>query len=138
MALPSLVPDAAFLLGRVLFATVIAYLAIGNLLDLDASVGYAYSKGVPLAFLAVPLGSVGLVAGALAIMLGVFPILGGVAILAFLTPITIFMHDFWTMEGEARQNEQIHFLKNIGLIGIMLVLLGLPTTSWPLAVGIGL
>jgi uncharacterized membrane protein YphA (DoxX/SURF4 family) len=56
----------------------------------------------------------------------------------FLVPITVIMHDFWTMEGYDRQNERIHFLKNVGLVGIALILAALGTVPWPAAVGIGL
>lgn len=128
----------AFLVGRVLFALVIGYLALGNLLDLESSVGYAKSKGAPLATISVPIGSFGLIAGALAILTGIFPAVGALAVIAFLVPITVIMHDFWTMEGQDRQNEQIHFLKNIGLIGSALVFLTLSPIAWPLAVGVGL
>ena len=138
MAVPSAVADIAFLLGRALFAFVVSYLALGNLLDLESSVGYAKSKGAPLASITVPLGSLGLIAGALAVLLGIYPAIGVLAIIGFLLPITGIMHDFWTMDGQDRQNEQIHFLKNVGLIGAALVLLGLSATGWPLAVGIGL
>ena len=138
MALTSMLSDVAFLLGRVLFALIVGYLALGNLLDLESSVGYAKSKGAPLASLTVPLGSLGLIAGALAVLVGAYPALGALAVIAFLVPITAIMHDFWTMEGHERQNEQIHFLKNIGLLGGALVFLALSTMSWPLAVGMGL
>jgi putative oxidoreductase len=138
MAVPPAVSDVAFLLGRVLFAVVVGYLALGNLLDLESSVGYAQSKGAPLASITVPLGSLGLIAGALAVLVGVYPAVGVLAIVAFLVPITVIMHDFWTMEGQARQNEQIHFLKNVGLIGAALLFLALSTSAWPLAVGVGL
>lgn len=138
MAFPSALADVAFLLGRALFALVVGYLALGNLLDLESSVGYAKSKGAPLAGITVPLGSLGLIAGSLAVLAGVYPILGTLAIVAFLAPITVIMHDFWTMDGQDRQNEQIHFLKNVGLLGTALVFLALSTTAWPLAVGIGL
>lgn len=138
MAFSFIVADLAFLSGRVLFALVVGYLALGNLLDLEASVGYAKSKGAPLASVTVPLGSLGLVAGALTVLLGVYPTLGTLAIVAFLTPITVVMHDFWTMEGQDRQNERIHFLKNVGLLGTSLVFLAVSTTTWPFAVGLGL
>jgi putative oxidoreductase len=137
MAVSPAVSDVAFLLGRGLFALVVGYLALGNLLDLDSAVAYARSKGAPLAAIAVPLGSLGLIAGALSILAGVYPAVGVLAILVFLVPITVIMHDFWTMEGEARQNEQVHFLKNVGLIGTALVFLVVPATGWPLAVGVG-
>lgn len=138
MVFSSTLSGTAFLLSRVLFALVIGYLALGNLLDLESSVGYAKSKGAPLAKISVPLGSLGLIAGALAILTGVYPALGALAVIAFLVPITVIMHDFWTREGQDRQNERIHFLKNIGLIGSALVFLALSTVAWPLAVGMGL
>ena len=130
--------SVAFVAGRVLFAVVVAYLAFGNLRDLESAVGYAQSKGAPLASISVPLGSLALVAGAMAVLTGVYPVAGALAIVVFLVPITVIMHDFWTMEGHDRQNEQIHFLKNVGLIGIALILAALGTVPWPAAVGIGL
>jgi putative oxidoreductase len=138
MAVPAVVSDVAFLLARALFGLVVGYLAIGNLLDLESSVGYAKSKGAPLASVTVPLGSLGLVVGALSVLFGVYPILGVLAIVGFLVPITVIMHDFWTMEGHDRQNEQIHFLKNAGLIGAALLFLSVSVGTWPLAVGVGL
>lgn len=138
MVLDSGAAGAAFLLGRLSFALVIGYLALGNLLDLDSAVGYARSKGAPLAWITVPLGSVGLIAGAMAVIAGIYPAVGALAVVVFLVPITAIMHDFWTMEGQDRQNEQIHFLKNVGLIGSALVILALSTVNWPYAVGIGL
>lgn len=136
--LDSTLGAGAFLAGRALFALVVGYLALGNLLDLESSVGYATHKGVPFASVAVPLGSLGLVAGSLAVLLGAYPAVGALAVVAVLTPITVVVHDFWTMEGDARQNEQIHFLKNAGLLGAAFVFAALSTTPWPLAAGLGL
>lgn len=136
--LDSTLAAAGFLAGRALFALVVGYLALGNLLDLETSVGYAEHKGVPLASVSVPLGSLGLVVGSLAVLIGVYPGVGALAVAVFLVPVTTIMHDFWTMTGQDRQNERIHFLKNVGLVGGALVFLALSTTAWPLAVGIGL
>jgi uncharacterized membrane protein YphA (DoxX/SURF4 family) len=133
--LDSTLGAVGFLTGRALFALVVGSLALGNLFDLDAAVGYAEHKGVPLASVNVPLG---LVAGSLAVLTGVYPALGALVVAAVLVPITVVMHDFWTMEGQDRENERIHFLKNVGLVGAALVFLALSTASWPLAVGVGL
>ena len=96
-----------FLAGRALFALVVGYLALGNLLDLDTSVGYAEHKGVPLASVSVPLGSLGLVAGSLAVLTGIYPGVGALAVAVCLVPVTVIMHDFWTMAGEDRGNERV-------------------------------
>jgi len=129
--------NLAFAVGRALFALVVGYLAVGNLLDLESAIGYARHKGAPLPSVTVPLGSLGLVAGSLAVLAGVFPRLGAVAVVAFLLPITAIMHDFWNAEGEERQNERIHFLKNVGLVGTALALLAVAGVPWPLAAGVG-
>ena len=123
----------AFLGGRVAYAGVLAFMALGNLLDREASVGYAASKGVPLADVAVPTGSLLLLAGAAAIALGVYPLVGVAAVAVFLVAVTPAMHDFWTMEGQQRDAERAQFLKNVGLLGTALLLAGV--ASWPLAVG---
>ncbi|WP_255150196.1 quinol oxidase [Halorarius halobius] len=137
MVFASALSEAAFLLSRVLFGLVVGYLALGNLLDLESSVGYARSKGAPLASVSVPAGSLGLIAGAASVVAGVYPAVGAAAVVVFLVPVTGIMHDFWTLEGQDRQNERIHFLKNVGLIGAALVFLALASASWPLAVGLG-
>lgn len=128
---------AAFLAGRALFALVLGFLALGNLLDLEGTVGYAKSKGAPLASVTVPLGSVVLVGGALSILVGAYPQVGALAIVGFLATITPIMHDFWNAEGQTRQNERIHFLKNAGLAGTALVFLALGSATWPFAAGLG-
>lgn len=138
MVFSSVLSEMAFIASRVLFAVVIGYLAVGNLLDTESAVGYAKSKGVPLATISVPLGSLGLIVGALSILTGAYAAVGALLIVVFLVPITVLMHDFWTMQGQERQNEQIHFLKNIGLIGSALVFFALTTVTWPLAVGMGI
>ncbi|MDT3437128.1 DoxX family protein [Haloarcula sp. 1CSR25-25] len=137
MVFGSVLSETAFLLSRVLFAVVIGYLALGNLFDRKSAVGYAESKGAPFPSVSVPLGSLGLIGGALAVLMGVYPGLGALAVIIFLVPITIIMHDYWAMEGQERQNEQIHFLKNVGLIGTALVFIALSTVSWPVSVGVG-
>ncbi|MFB6135825.1 MAG: DoxX family protein [Halobacteriaceae archaeon] len=124
----------AFLVGRVAFAGVLGFLALGNLLDHAGSVAYAEQKGVPLASLSVPAGSVLLLAGAASVALGFYPLVGAAAVVAFLVPVTLLMHDFWTMEGQRREAELAQFLKNVGLLGAALAL-GAVAGGWPYAIG---
>lgn len=111
--------------GRAIFAAVLGFLAVGNLLDLSGSIEYAQFKGVPAASIAVPLGSLLLLAGAAGVALGVSPGIAALAVILFLVGVTPLMHDFWTMEGQDRENEMVHFLKNVGLVGAALVFVGL-------------
>ena len=130
--------ELAFLFGRVLFAAIIATLAVGNLANRAEMVAYAEHKGVPLASASVPLGSLALIAGATAILLGAYPLAGSLAVAGFLVAVTPVMHDFWALEGDDAQAERIHFLKNVGLLGGALLFAALAGAEWPYAVGGGL
>lgn len=127
----------ALLVARVLFAVVVGTLAAGNLLDLSGTVAYAESKGAPAASVMVPLTSLTLLGGAAAILLGAFPVIGALAVLAFLLGVTPVMHDFWNAEGMDRQNERFHFLKNMGLAAGAVVFLAVSSVPWPYAIGMG-
>jgi len=121
-----------------LFAVVIGYLAAQNLQDLQGAIAYAESKGAPFASIAVPLGSGVLLAGALSVLLGVYPTVGGLGIVGFLLPVTLLMHDLWNAEGQEANNEKIHFMKNIGLLGAALLIISLTTMEWPYTLGVTL
>ena len=125
----------ALLAGRILFAAVLGVLAVGNLRELEETVAYAASKGAPAPQLVVPVSSLALVAGAASILLGAVPLLGALAVIGFLAGVTPVMHDFWNQEGMDRQNEWIHFLKNVGLAGAASVFVALAAFDWPYALG---
>jgi putative oxidoreductase len=52
---------------------------------------------------------------------GIVAVLGRVIFLAL---ATYFFHDFWTLgDPQARQEQVIHFMKNLGLMGAMLLII---------------
>jgi uncharacterized membrane protein YphA (DoxX/SURF4 family) len=138
MALDGAALDVTVLLARALFGLVLGYLAIGNLLSYEDTVAYARSKGAPLAGVTVPATSLLLLGGATAIAIGAYPALGALAVIVFLLGVTPVMHDFWTLEGMDRQNEQVAFLKNVGLLAGALFVLALSSVEWRYAMGLGL
>lgn len=135
MVFETSVGAVGFLAARILFGAVLGYLALGNLLALEESIEYAKSKGVPMAEFNVPFGSLLLLGGSSAIALGAYPAIGAVAVLLFLVVVTPVMHNFWALEGHDAQNEQIHFVKNIGLAAVALLFLLLAGSTWPYALG---
>lgn len=138
MVFESSMDSVVFLAARILYGAVLGYLALGNLLALEPSIEYARSKGAPKPELGVPLGSLLLLVGAASIIAGVYPLFGAIAVILFLVGITPVMHDFWAIDGHEAQNEQIHFLKNVGLVAVALVFLLLGDQSWPYALDIHL
>lgn len=102
--------------ARVLFAVPFFIMALGHFKAETAA--YAAAAGVPLASLAVPLSGILAIAGALSIGLGYRARLGGLAIAAFLVPVTLMMHKFWAApDAMTAMMEQISFLKNMALTG---------------------
>ena len=114
----------AFLVGRALFGGMLAYSAYENFANLDGRIQYAESKGVDQAGLLVPLATGSLLFGSLGIVFWRLPRIAAGAVLTFLAGITPQMHDFWNLDGERRNAEQTHFIKNVSLIGAALVFLG--------------
>lgn len=78
--------------------------------------------------------AVQLVAGLL-FALGRFPRVAATALAASLVPTTLAAHRFWEIDDPAkRAQQQIHFLKNLGLLGgLILAMLdteGAPSLGW--------
>ncbi len=62
-----------------------------------------------------------MVAGGVALALGIKPRLAAVGLAATLVPTTYVGHQFWNQEDPAaRRNQQIHFNKNVTMIGGLL------------------
>ena len=110
-------------LGRLLFGGVLAFYGINHFQNAEEMTGYADSKGIPAADLAVPVSGGLLMFGGLGIVLWRLPRLAAGAIATFLAVTTPTMHDFWNAEEEAQQDEMIHFLKNVAMLGGALSLL---------------
>jgi putative oxidoreductase len=115
--------DVVVLIGRILFAALFVVSAVGHFGQTDAMTGYAQSRGVPLARLAVLAGGVLLALGAVSILLGLWPDLGALLLVAFLVPTAVLMHPFWKeTEAQAKMMEQVQFFKDTALAGASLML----------------
>ncbi|MFC6835723.1 DoxX family protein [Halomarina ordinaria] len=130
--------EFAFLLARVLFGGVLAFMGLNHLTGTGEMSGYAGAKGVPAPSLLVPFTGGMLLVGGLSIALGAYPLVGAGALAVFLLVTTPVMHDFWTAPEDQRQTETIQFLKNVGLLGGALVFLAFAGTAWPLSLGLAL
>lgn len=98
--------------------------AFNHVSRLEMMGGYAGMKGVPLPRLAV------LGAGVILAVIGaalIFDLseLGAVAALLFFVPVSVKMHDFWTVEDpQAKAGEMTQFMKNLAILaGLLIVFL---------------
>jgi uncharacterized membrane protein YphA (DoxX/SURF4 family) len=113
--------DIILIIGQALFGGYFVYSAYNHFAHTDALAGYAASKGVPQAKLAVLGSGLLIFAGGLSVFLGVRPELGAWAIVLFLALVTYKMHAFWQEEGQAKEMQKIQFGKNVALIGAALM-----------------
>jgi putative oxidoreductase len=128
---------AAFLLGRVIFGGFFLYSGIHHFQERKTLAQYAGSKGVALPDLAVGATGVLLLAGGSSILLGIKPKLGTLAVMTFLAGVSPLMHDFWSADDSNQKQEQmIHFMKNLALLGGALALMGVEE-PWPVSVPVG-
>lgn len=126
---------ASLLFGRAIFGGFFLYNGINHLQHADRMGGYAGSKGIPAPKAAVIGSGALIVLGGLSLLLGVKPKVGAGMIGAFLLGVTPAMHGFWRQEDpQARMNEQIHFMKNLALIGGASLAAAVPE-PWPVSVG---
>ena len=62
--------------------------------------------------------------GGASFLLGFHPTIGTALLILFLLGVTFKIHNFWTIsDPQARMNEQVHFGKNIAMIGFLLMTL---------------
>lgn len=102
--------------GRALYAAIFLMTLPSHFSE--AAVGYAVQKGVPLASLLVPLSGIIAFAGGLSVLSGYRARLGAWLLVLFLVPVTLMMHNFWTLtDPMMAQMDQAMFMKNVGLLG---------------------
>jgi putative oxidoreductase len=108
------------LAGRILIAFIFVVAGYGKLTGFEGTVGYIASQGLPLPQL--------LAIGAIIIELG-----GGIllitgwqarwaagAMVVFTLLAGLWFHNFWAVPADQVQNQMIHFMKNLSMIGGLL------------------
>ena len=124
-----------YLLGRILYGGFFILAGINHFRNSTMMAGYAASKGIPAARVAVLGSGVLIVLGGLSIALGLRPTWGIIALTVFLVPTSLTMHNFWAdTDPSARLNNLINFQKNNALLGAAWTFLMVPQ-PWPLSLG---
>jgi putative oxidoreductase len=124
------------LVGRTMFALIFISSGIGHFAQMNATVGYAASRGAPMPKVAVPLTGAMSLVGGLTIVLGWHRFIGAGLLFIFMLWTSYFIHHFWTeTDPMARMNERIHFLKDISMGGAALFMAYYGGGEWPLSLG---
>jgi putative oxidoreductase len=106
----------AVLAGRQLFSIIFIIASAGHFSP--HTIDAAARHGVPLPGLAVPLSGIIALIGGLSVLLGFQTRLGAWLLVIFLVPITLVMHNFWSVSDPmTSQVEKAMFLKNVTMVG---------------------
>ena len=138
MVVESTAGEVLFLLARVLFGGVLAFMGLNHFSDVEGMAGYAEMKGLPAPAFSVVASGVMLVLGGVGVVTGIAPVLSAGALATFLLVSAVTMHDFWAVPEDQTQDEMTGFLKNVALAGGALVLLAVGGQAWPYAVNLTL
>lgn len=104
------------LLGRILFSAI--FLIAAPSLFSIGTIAYAAQAGVPFAKFLVPAAAVLAIVGGLSVLLGYRARLGAWLLVAFLVPVTLYMHRFWGIaDAAAVQTQMVNFMKNASMLG---------------------
>lgn len=109
--------------GQALLGAVFMKLGFDAAVDPGSRVDKAAALGMPNAELAVRGNGAAMVAAGAALTLDKLPRLAALGLIAAMVPTTLAGHAFWSFDGADRKANEIHFLKNAGLVGGLLLVL---------------
>ena len=108
-------------IARILLALMFVLAGFGKLTGLEGTAGYIASKGLPAPMLlAVAAGVVELVAGVL-LIIGWQARWAALALAGFTVVASVIFHNFWAMPAAQQMTQQLMFMKNIGVVGGLLL-----------------
>jgi putative oxidoreductase len=109
------------LIGRILLVLIFLKAGIGKIEDFNGTAQYMASHGIAPYTNFFLIGAIFLeLVGSITVILGYFARFGSVLLLLFLIPTTLIFHDAFTTNPT--QDIWIHFMKNVGIFGGLLVL----------------
>ena len=110
------------LIARVLLALMFLVAGIGKFTGLEGTAGYIASKGLPLPQL-LAFGTAALeVGGALLLIVGWKARWAALALAGFTLMASLIFHNYWALPVEQQMMQQLMFMKNLAVVGGLLVL----------------
>lgn len=112
------------IIGQIIFGGYFLWNGIKHFKDHSSYTGYAGAMGVPMPSIAVYFTGVLLILGGLGVLFNIFKIISLILLVVFLIPVTFKMHAFWKIsDAQQRSSEKISFLKNLALLGAVLLMM---------------
>jgi len=124
------VQNTAALVGRILLALIFVISGFGKIGGFEGVAGYIGSKGLPMPEVLAALTIALELGGGILLMLGFKTRWVALLFFLWLIPTTLIFHKFWGIDPKTAQQMQIHFLKNVSIMGGMLLLAAFGPGAW--------
>ena len=118
----AMLSPASAALGRILVALIFVISGIGKIGGFSGVAGYIASKGLPLPELLAGLTIALEIGGGFLLMIGWKVRLVAALFFAWLIPTTFLFHAYWAADPAQMENQMLHFLKNVSIMGAMAML----------------
>ena len=105
------------LVGRILIALIFVFAGFGKISGFEGTVGYIASKGMPLPQLAAIGAIIIELGGGIMLVLGWKTRWAATALFLFTGLAALIFHNFWAAAPDQAQNQMIHFMKNMAIMG---------------------
>ncbi|MCB0534151.1 MAG: DoxX family protein [Lewinellaceae bacterium] len=117
--------DITDLIGRIFLSAIFLFEAVDSILFFNKTKETMTQHGLTwnqdlLLYGAIFL----LVMGGIMVLLGYRSTLGAIMLLMYWFPVTIIVHDFWVFPADQMRLQSILFMKNMAIIGGLLMLVG--------------
>ena len=113
--------DVVALIARILLAIMFVQAGFGKITGFEGTAGYIASKGLPLPQVGTVIAIAVEFGGGLLLIAGWKSRCVALALAVFTVAATYFFHDFWHMADAAARTNQIMFMKNVAVIGGLLM-----------------
>jgi putative oxidoreductase len=104
-------------MGRFGLGLIFLISGISKVLNYDSTLQLMVDQGVGGASILLPVATGMEILGSIALILGYRIQLASLLLAAYLVPVTLMFHRFWALTGDARQIQTIQFLKNLSILG---------------------
>lgn len=111
--------------GRALAGLLFLVSGINKILGFSYVAGWMSSSGLPAASVLLTLTILLEVGAGLALITGFQARFAAAALALFLVPVTLIFHGFWHADAAELQNQLNHFMKNVAILGGMLIVFGI-------------
>lgn len=115
--------NTVLLIARILMSSLFLWAGMRKICNWNGTQDYMRTKQTKYIKALLPIAVALQMIGGLLLLLGIYVRIGALLLILFTLPATIQMHDFWHLAGKERIAEKAHFLKDLAIIGGLLLFL---------------